>query len=242
MGQHRSLIFVGSLLMIFAGTIAPLHAEQKYSQQAIIDGFNKTVFGSEYSALLQKTYVHKFPGTVRFYIHSDASGSRKAQVRRFILSLKGLIHRLPVKIVSRERDANFVVHIVKRRDYERTVSVKIFKGRSNLAQGRCMVRSIFTRAGISRSDAVIVSDEGESLFRRCMTEEILQGLGPLNDDRSLSLSMFNDTSHFTNFRRFDRYILNMLYDPKVQNGASKKVTQPVLASAYRRARRRISGN
>ena len=104
-----------------------------------------------------------------------------------------------------------------------------------------MVRSIFTRAGISRSDAVIVSDEGESLFRRCMTEEILQGLGPLNDDRSLSLSMFNDTSHFTNFRRFDRYILNMLYDPRVQNGASKKATQPVLASAYRRARLRISG-
>jgi hypothetical protein len=104
-----------------------------------------------------------------------------------------------------------------------------------------MVRSIFSRAGISRSDAVIVSDEGESLFRRCMTEEILQGLGPLNDNRSLKLSMFNDASQFTNFRRFDRYILNMLYDRKVKNGASKIAVQRVLPSVYWRARRRILG-
>ena len=38
-----------------------------------------------------------------------------------------------------------------------------------------MVRSIYSRSGIKRSDAVIVADQGDSQFKRCMIEEILQG-------------------------------------------------------------------
>lgn len=215
---------------------APVRAS---SNADLIDGFNKTVFGSEYSSLLSQSYIRKFDGTVRFYVNSKAGPRARASVERFISRLGGLIYGLRVKIVTRRRNANFVVHVVNRRDYASTVRKEVYRSASARVRGRCMVRSVFTRNGISRSDAVIVADEGSALLSRCMTEEILQGLGPLNDDRSLSASMFNDTSRFTSFRRFDRIILNMLYDRDIQIGMSKAEVQPLLPSVLRRVRTRI---
>ena len=65
---------------------------------------------------------------------------------------------------------------------------------------------------------MIVADEGDFLFRRCMVEEVLQGLGPVNDDRTLSQSVFNDRSPHSTFTSFDRHLVNMLYDPRVAPG------------------------
>ena len=102
-----------------------------------------------------------------------------------------------------------------------------------------MVRSIFTRFGINRSDAVVVSNEGRTLFRRCLVEEILQGLGPLNEDTSLKLSMFNDRTRHTKFTRFDRYILNMLYDKRLKSGDTQKSVQRILPKVLGDVKRRI---
>jgi len=103
-----------------------------------------------------------------------------------------------------------------------------------------MVRSVFSRGRISKSDALIVIDEGKELFSRCMTEEILQGLGPLKDDPSLKHSMFNDTSKFTSFRRFDRLLLNILYDKRIRPGASQSRVQNILPVVTRSVQKRIS--
>ena len=79
--------------------------------------------------------------------------------------------------------------------------------------------------GIKRSAAVIVSDEGEFLFKRCLVEELLQGLGPMNDDEDLIHSVFNDSSRHSRFTVFDQIILNMLYDPRIKPGMSMKQTK-----------------
>ena len=109
-----------------------------------------------------------------------------------------------------------------RADYSAVVAKEIYnRPSSSFTPGKCLVRVVSTGAGISRSDAVIVADEGDFLFHRCMVEEILQGLGPINDDRSLSESVFNDTSRHSTFTDFDRRILTMLYHPLVEPGMTK---------------------
>ncbi len=224
-----------------AGLALQVSIAHAYSDASLIDGFEKTVFGSEYSSVFSsRNYIRKFDGPVRFHVKAEGFERRKARVTRFLRSLDRLIDGLKVKTVSREADANFVVHIVRRRDYARTVEEEVYKGRRATVRGRCMVRAVFSRRGISRSDAVIVVDEGEALFKRCMTEEILQGLGPLNDDRSLKASMFNDTTGYTSFRRFDRILLNMLYDKRIEIGASPKAVAPLLPQVVRDVKRRLS--
>jgi hypothetical protein len=85
---------------------------------------------------------------------------------------------------------------------------------------------------------VIVADEGEALFDRCKVEEILQGLGPLNEHPSLRESMFNDRTRHTQFTAFDRLILNMLYDRRIRNGATLEEVQKILPEVLRSARGR----
>jgi hypothetical protein len=61
-----------------------------------------------------------------------------------------------------------------------------------------------------------------------MVEEVLQGLGAVNDDAGLPESVFNDRSPHSRFTRFDRHILNMLYHPLVRAGMSLDEVRAVL--------------
>lgn len=206
----------------------------------IINGFNLTVFGAEYSPFgYQSNYIRKYQGTVRFYIDNMASRDRRREISSFVLSLNQSIGNLKTEIVSSPQRANFHVYVVDRRDYTRIVREKVYRRASAQTPGKCLVRSVFSRSGIKRSDAVIVSDQGESLFDRCKAEEILQGLGPLNEHPSLRESMFNDNTRHTRFTEFDRIILNMLYDRRIDVGATRESVQNLLPEILRDVKRRV---
>ncbi len=218
-----------------------LAADPLSTDTEIIRGFNKTIFESEYGGgqSPSQVYVRKFSKTVRFYLRIKTNKPVQSQLQQFILSLPSLISGLDVQLVNHPARANFVVHVVPRSAYVTTVRNAVYKDKNKTPQGRCMVRSIYSRSGIKRSDAVIVADQGDSQFKRCMIEEILQGLGPLNDDPALTKSMFNDQTRFTTLQRFDRMIVSLLYDPAIKAGASRQAIEAVLPTILRRVRRHI---
>lgn len=233
----KSAALIASMLLLL---LTELGAAAAFSDKSVIVGFNKTVFGSEYSPIgTQSRYIRKFRSPVKFYVHNRARKNRRAEAKRFILSLNKSIRGLKTQIVSNPDRANFHLYIVDRADYNNTVRNIVYGRSSAPVRGRCMVRSIFTRFGINRSDAVIVSNEGRKLFRRCLIEETLQGLGPLNDNTSLKYSVFNDRSRHTKFTRFDRYILNMLYDKRLKSGDTQKNVQRLLPKVLGDVKRRI---
>ncbi len=218
-------VTIPAISALVAGLLVIVDA-MAFTDGSVIRGFNKTVFGSEFSSGgSQSHYIRKFRKPVNFYIHNRARKNRRPAAKRFIRSLNRTVRGLKTRIVSSPGQANFQLYIVDRRDYNDTVRNTVYRRKNAVVRGRCMVRSVFTRFGISRSDAVIVSNEGENLFRRCLIEEVLQGLGPLNEDTSLSASMFNDRTRHTRFTRFDRYILNMLYDRRLKSGESQRDVQ-----------------
>jgi len=182
---------------------------------------NAFIFNTEFSgSSFGNAYVKKFGGEVRFQIHNNSKIDRTANVTRFIRQINNEIAGLDARLAHGANRANFHVYIVDRTDYEQAARDILFNGRNRSIPGKCIVRSKFTRSGILRSDAIIVSDTGDALFNRCMVEEILQGLGPLNDHSSLEKSVFNDTSKHTGFTAFDRALLNVLYDRRLRNGTS----------------------
>ena len=213
------------IAFVLAAGLAPARA---VTDAALINGFSRTVFGSEFWDWGQAAVVKKYVVPVRLYI-DDRSGRRRDDVERFARSLPRLIDGLRLEIVSRPGLANFRVFVVDRRDYRAVVAAEIYgRASSSFAPGKCLVRVVSDRSGISRSDAVIVGDEGEFLFKRCMVEEILQGLGPVNDDPTLRGSVFNDASRHSNFTKLDRGILNMLYHPAIRPGMSQEEAARVL--------------
>ncbi len=212
-----------------------------FTDAELVDGFRRTVFGSEYPSWgWQADIVKKFVKPVRVYVDDRSSARRGDEVVRFVRSLPGLVDGLDMRVVTAPTEANFRVFVVDRRDY-RNVIVREVYGRptSTFAPGRCLVRVVSTSHGIVRSDAVIVADEGDSVLRRCTVEEVLQGLGPINDDRTLTESVFNDSSRHLTFTSFDRHLVNMLYDARVRPGMSEAEVGRVLPAVAAEVRARL---
>lgn len=215
-------------------------AADSFSTEEILNGFEKTVFGLEYRSWSWRPYlVKKFTVPVKFYIHNLSRRDRAKTVRRFVSEIDRRVGGLTASVVRNPSEANFEVYIVDRKQYVPVVRAEVYKNPKAKVPGRCLVRVVSGRKGIKRSIAVIVSDEGEFLFRRCLVEELLQGLGPMNDHEDLDHSVFNDSSRHSRFTVFDQIILNMLYDPRIKPGMSSRQTSSVLPLVARDARRRV---
>ncbi|MEJ8473583.1 DUF2927 domain-containing protein [Roseibium algae] len=237
--MHRIPVLIIASLIWMGASSGPY--AQPFSTDELLSGFEKTVFGLEYRSWSWRPYlVKKFTVPVRFYIHNLAKKNRLPVVHRFVKSLGKKIRGLESTVASSTDAANFEIYVVDRNQYTEVVRAKIYKSKKANVPGRCLVRVVSGRNGIKRSAAVIVSDEGEFLFQRCLVEETLQGLGPMNDDQSLVHSVFNDSSRHSRFTTFDRIILNMLYDPRIKPGMSAKQIQKVLPIVARDARHAVN--
>ncbi len=206
-------------------------AQSRFSDAALADGFFRTVFGLEYAASSRgASVVKKFVEPVRLYIDHRARADRRRDVERFVSAVNQAVRGLDLQVVNDPRRANFTVYVVDRAQYADVIRNDIYNSPRAQVRGRCMVRVLTGTGGISRAQAVIVSDEGDFLFNRCLVEEVLQGLGPLNDDPTLTASVFNDQSRHTRFMLHDRYVLNMLYHPRIRPGMSRDDVNQVLRS------------
>ena len=66
------------------------------------------------------------------------------------------------------------------------------------------------------------------MFHDCAYEELLQSLGPINDDRSVPWTMFNDDVQMGFFDLYDQFLLNLLYDPRVRPGMTREQVKKLL--------------
>lgn len=195
------------------------HGRNTISGPAITDAFFRTVFGLEYGGRQADAFrVKRFAGAVRFYVE-DLSSARKAdKATEFLRSLPRHIAHLKGTVVDRREDANFRVILVDAAEFSAVVQAEL-KADALAMNARCLVGVSTFSGRIERSTAVIVADD-DFLFNRCLVEEVLQGLGPMNDDASLSESVFNDTSRHSRFTEFDAALMNVLYHPLIRPGMS----------------------
>lgn len=236
----RCFLVLLALLTVAAPALPARAASSSFTTTELLDGFEKTVFGLEYRSWSWRPYlVKKFTRPVLFYVHNLSSRDRRQTVNRFIREIGNRVQGLTTGFADSPAAANFEVYVVDRAQYVPVVRKDIYKNDRAQVPGRCLVRVVSGRQGIKRSAAVIVSDEGEFLFKRCLVEELLQGLGPMNDDENLVHSVFNDSSRHSRFTVFDQIILNMLYDPRIKPGMSMKQTKQILPLVLRDARRRV---
>ncbi len=237
--MHSALRWI-LVALLLTGSATPGRA---FTDAELIDGFEKTVFGAEYWNFgWQASRVKKFAGPARVYVDDRSGAGRGADAIRFLVSLPALIDGLELEVVAEPSEANFRVYILSRANYRQVVINEIYnRPASSFAPGNCLVRVVSTGNGIERADAVIVADEGEFRFQRCLAEEILQGLGPTNDDRRLAASIFNDSSRHASFTDFDRHILNMLYHPAILPGMTRVEVRRILPAVVAEVRGRLLG-
>jgi hypothetical protein len=221
----------------------------QFSDEELIRGFLGTVFGSETFRRGQQdadtlSEVKKFNGRVTVNIFNRAEVDHSAEVANFLRVLDASVEGLRVRLVEDPDKAEMVVFLVDRADYRRTIRGTMPEGFDTrfLESNACSAVTGGRReTGLERAFDFIVANEGSRNLRHCMIEEIIQSLGPVNDDVALRHSIFNDDSNLSGFGIFDWFVLNMLYDKRVRVGMTAEEVVGVLPAVIRDARRRLPG-
>lgn len=216
-----------AILLVAAGLASAAAPAGATTSEQLSRAFFRVVFGLEYDGQhVDAQRVKKYVRPVRFHVTDLSSTQRAAEVERFLHALPHMIRNFRATVVRQSSLANFRVLLVDRADFQAVVERQMQA--DAVAMGaRCLVGVTTDDGKITTSTAVIIADD-DYLFRRCMVEEVLQGLGPMNDDSALAESVFNDTSKHADFTPFDQALLNMLYHPAIRPGMTGTQVQRAL--------------
>jgi hypothetical protein len=230
-----ALLFAGAVMAAEHPEITKRRAAERkaFTDAEIIDGFFKLTFGAEFQVAGRSDRIRKFDGPVRIYIDNRAKPDRSRQVAATVTDIKRRVQNLDIAVTATREEANTVVTLVRDRDLARTIRSIYGRERARSIQKslepQCL--SSFRRDDsfrIAKADVILVADAGDFIFYDCAYEELLQALGPINDDATLRWSMFNDKVHLGFFGVYDQYILNILYDPRIRPGMTRDEVQALL--------------
>jgi Protein of unknown function (DUF2927) len=217
-----------------------------FSDAEIADGFFKIAFGAELSVAGGANQVRKFDGPVRVFLNNRARANRHADIVAVVSDIRTYVGHLDIELTEDRKAANVVVTLVRDRG-ELLRTMRSFYGRKRADEierrlsPRCL--SGFSEDAehrIRRAEVLLTTDGGDFSFLDCAYEELLQALGPINDDRSVPWTMFNDDVQMGFFDVYDQYILNILYDPHVRPGMTRRDLEGLLPNLLPEIRKRIS--
>jgi hypothetical protein len=250
----RFMAFAIAILAIlvawsFAARAEPLDvtanrsAEQTvFTDAEITDGFFKIAFGAELDVTGNANRIRKFEKPVRVFVDDRAGSRRRAEIAAVVADIAAHVDHLDLKMTDDRKSANVVVTLVRDRDALRR-TIRSFYGRVQAAQiERRLLPECLSGFGedvthrIERSEVILSVNSGDFRFLDCAYEEILQALGPINDDRTVPWTMFNDEVQMGYFDVYDQYLLNILYDPHVRPGMTKQQLTAVLPDVLNTAR------
>jgi hypothetical protein len=93
---------------------------------------------------------------------------------------------------------------------------------------------------IRNSEVFLPGDVDDFTFSDCAHEELLQAVVPINDSVSVPWTMFNDQVQMGFFDRYDQYLLNILYDPRIKPGMTKEDVASLLPQVLPEVRERVA--
>ena len=204
-----------------------------FSDDEIMNGFFKIAFGAELQMSGRTDRVRKYEAPVRVYVDNRSKSDRRAELAAVVADIRARVKNLDIEITADRNLANVTVTLVRDRDLAKTI--RSFYGHDRAQQiqrslnPQCL--SGFRkdeRYRIVSSDVIIVADAGDFVFHDCAYEELLQALGPINDDASVPWTMFNDDVSMGFFDVYDQYLLNILYDPRVRPGMTAAEVRALL--------------
>jgi hypothetical protein len=216
-----------------------------FTNDEIVDGFFKIAFGAELRLDGGVDRIRKFDGPVRVYVDNRTKTDRRDVIAAAVADIREHVDNLDLALTDDRRAANLVVTIVRNRDLKRTIRSFYGPERAKQIDQRLTPECLSgfsedPQHRIRRSEVILTVDGGDFRFADCAYEELLQALGPINDDRSVPWTMFNDDVQMGFFDIYDQYLLNILYDSRVRPGMTRAEVKAVLPDVMPDVRQRVS--
>jgi hypothetical protein len=204
-----------------------------FTDDEIKDGFFKIAFHAELQVGPRAERIRKFDEPVRVFVVNRGAPDRRTDVAAVVADIRARVDHLDIVMTDDRRAANVVVTLVHERDLKQTIRSMFGPDRAKQIERSLSPECLSgfakdPRYRIRRAEVILPVDAGEFMFYDCAYEELLQALGPINDDRSVPWTMFNDDVQMGFFDIYDQYLLNILYDPRVRPGMTKREVEEIL--------------
>jgi hypothetical protein len=198
-----------------------------FTNDEIKNGFFKIAFSAELQIGPRVDRIRKFDEPVRIFVINRGTPDRRAAVATIAADIRAHVDHLDIAMTNDRKTANVVVTLVRKRDLKRTIRSIFGAGLATRIQRSLNPQCLSglakdRRYRIQRAAAILPVDAGEFMFHDCAYEELLQSLGPINDDPSVPWTMFNDDVQMGFFDIYDQFLLNLLYDPRVRPGMTRE--------------------
>jgi Protein of unknown function (DUF2927) len=216
-----------------------------FTNDEIVDGFFKIAFGAELRLGGGVDRIRKFEGPVRVFVDDRSQTDRRDVIATVVADIRAHVDLLDLALTDNRRAANVVVTIVRNRDFKRTIRSFYGPDRAKQIEQRLTPECLSgfsedPQHRIRRAEVILTADSGDFRFADCAYEELLQALGPINDDRSVPWTMFNDEVQMGFFDVYDQYLLNILYDSRIRPGMTRADVKVLLPDVLPAVRERVS--
>jgi Protein of unknown function (DUF2927) len=198
-----------------------------FTNEEIRDGFFKIAFDAELQLGRRVGRIRKFDEPVRVFVFDQADPKRRAEIAAILDDIRARVDHLDLAMTDDLQAANMVVMLVRKRDLNKTISSVYGRDKAKQIQ-RSLAPQCLSGFGkdrhyrIRHAEVILPVDASDFTFYDCAYEELLQALGPINDDSSVPWTMFNDDVQMGFFDVYDQYLLNILYDPRIRPGMTKE--------------------
>lgn len=197
-----------------------------FSDAEIAEGFFKIAFGAEFNVAGRIDRIRKYEEPIRIFVDNRAKPDWRPQILKVVDDIRAHVRDLDIAVTRRKTEANVVLVMARDRDLGRIIRSVYGRERARQIQKSLEPQCL---SGFSKDEAfriisssvLIAADAGSFVFYDCIYEELLQALGPINDDSSVPWTMFNDDVQKGFFDIYDQYLLNILYHPRVRAGMTR---------------------
>jgi hypothetical protein len=216
-----------------------------YSDEEITDGFFKIAFGAELKLGKRAERIRKFDEPVRVFIFDQGKHQRRAEISAIIAEINARVDHLDLAITDNLQAANLVVMPVHKRDLNKTIRSVYGRDKARRIE-QSLSPQCLSGFGtdeshrIRHAEVILPVDVDDATFYDCAYEELLQALGPNNDDSSVPWTMFNDHVQMGFFDTYDQHLLNILYEPRIRPGMTKREVAKLLPEVLPAVRERIA--
>lgn len=195
----------------------------KFTARELIRGFMALAFGSDLRIGAKPEGLRRFDRIVAVFIDSTASVDRTAAVRAIVAEYGRTIPNLSTRLTTDAEKADVVLHLIDEKDFKSAL-VRAFGPRTardfvSRTDPQCMTSVRSQRDGvIATSTSFIIADKGDAVFLDCAYHELLHALGLSNHDQHNRWTMLNQNRTVGYLDAYDRALLTLLYDPRLQPG------------------------
>lgn len=205
----------------------------KFTSHELARGFLALAFGSDLRLGVRPKGVRRFDRNITAFVSSDASVDRKVAMEKIIAEYGTATPNLKISPTANEDDADLIVHLIDEAKFKSALidafGADVAETFVRRTDPQCMT-SVKSRGDgvILRSVSFVIADQGDTVFFDCAYHEMLHALGLSNHDQTNPWTTLNQRRAVGYLTVYDRTLLTLLYDPRLQPGMSRTEVRRVL--------------